>query len=1339
MATDNVISVNLTKPKGMGAFHPQVKIDSISLYPTSDIIKSKQDPHINHPDEVSVPIDHDSIDYDTLTQVFKPMKVVLDLFVLLPIENNSHLSFLFDGEITKYLKIGIVKCSKKEIHQSISADYYTYLNPSGIIPTKEYTDVAKYTKWDTFKFENKLPESINKALEAENGTADFVDLGIQTNLPYEKITATGKQYYKVPFKHEMTIPAKSGGTNPDFLSFFVYTYFDVDELKDDFSLGSTGYSLDIYIRNDLFKNLSLGTVASDIVITGGNLYDKTFGYKYSSEIPAGLSGAQIALLSSAMKSKAGQWYWGPVHQMPNGKWMTGASHSSTGLYGEASLLLDKVEIANAKIKDFRQKEELESFNFDFNQLSQYFTNDQAILKLANAGSAITKFLFSKQYPDFFSEFYTSRDIHGANRYLFSFNLDRIVTANSLFGDMIVRLKENNKQKYENLMKQVPITSLKIFRRKVKRAEVVQSDLTRTTFSKQDFLEMIVYSSADSSGILNQLEYDPVVFQGLGDIYRSELVATIAEAPLLQHSPSSAIRTVTGVDYSVANKLAGLYEYSIEMEMIDPSVFYLETLSMTLKQILEGTYTKTGFSEYMQDMSDPSFSDPFSDRFRLKAFKFYLKESKYPKTFISDAVKKYVDTLYELGSGLNNIFQIANNQQVKHFHFLCSIVSPNTGSIDGVILFYNLVKDLIEKLDKVIGGTKGYAKLKEISSAIDPHIENNPNIVANTKPRSFKVSHTFKNMFDAEIPAGYGLDFISSELEENSGGNAFIPNGLKVYTVTDLKKRFNLEDQKLFNIGEDGDLNVEINVSPQIGNTSIILNPGDTSKSKKFCFLSPSFINLPSQQPFSSLANAKMGTPEKHAEAFLDIYGSRSDQTGFLDLYSDDYIPPGRNATQLDLLNTETEKRFDLHRIFAKKGCTVEVKNPSPNSVSSFKPESDFFGINLEIDQLLEYNFQEYILDTNINTNKILSMLLYIDDFSLLPRTAAAADVPSTNPTINSMQFYNPTSFHGGKTFKNEFIAAEQNKMLHPLKLAPNHVKALLLSQTNPELLANNILKSMAEKDQDPFKNMDGFPYIYLNYKMISKIEVFREFKDGSLQNPIFTEMVENDLEAKGPNLLMLCRQKRYYNPTYGIVESDFISLPTFDEYFFLSKQTEPTVETIDRPDTDTNIIDFSAAEDPLARASAHRIRFFETDGPDLVLPEYIESGLLETPRLDDGLSDPVMRKTVADDALKRASARTTGQNIQRMRQLGMGSFIGALDLSEASNATMSKDGNGMTKSFTMNKVGQTKKQMANEQMQQDSAMASQGMKSGTSKKENTHSLPPTSGGGGGYGGGGSTY
>ena len=162
MATDNVINADLMKPKGMGAFHPQVKIDSISLYPTSDITKSKQDPHINHPDEVSVQYPHLGALGLGLDQTHQPMKVVLDLFVLLPIENNSYLSFLFDGEITEYLKVGIVQCLKKEVHQSISADYYTYLNPDGIIANQEYTDVAKYTKWDMVKFQVKLPESIKR-------------------------------------------------------------------------------------------------------------------------------------------------------------------------------------------------------------------------------------------------------------------------------------------------------------------------------------------------------------------------------------------------------------------------------------------------------------------------------------------------------------------------------------------------------------------------------------------------------------------------------------------------------------------------------------------------------------------------------------------------------------------------------------------------------------------------------------------------------------------------------------------------------------------------------------------------------------------------------------------------------------------------------------------------------------------------------------------------------------------------------------------------------------------------------------------------------------------------
>jgi hypothetical protein len=1037
------------------------------------------------------------------------------------------------------------------------------------------------------------------------------------------------------------------------------------------------------------------------------------------------------MISSAMADKAGQWYWGPAHQMPNGLWMTGESHNAYNSYGTQtmSLPLEKVAIPNAKVKDFRQKAELESFNFDFNQTSQYFTNDQAILKLANNGDALTKLLFSKKKPNFFTEIYMSRDVYGANRFMFGINMPEIILSNSMFGDMLLNLASNDLSKYQSFLKNIKISSFKIFRKKTKTAQVIQSDLTRTTFSKQDFEEMIVHSSDSSSNKLQQLLYDPVAEQGVEDFYKSQVSATISELILesVDNDASTAggIRTFSGVDYSVGRKMAGTYQYRVEIEMQDPSVQYLKGKSNSLKNILEGTQ---GWAEYMNDMSKPSYSNPYTDRFTVQAFKQFLQ--KYPQNYIGLAVQKYIDVLYELGTKTTPDL---NDQRLKYFNFLCSISSPNTGSIDGVILFYNLVNDLIQKLDKIIASASGYVKLKQVSSAVDPHVENNPNIVANTKQRTFKVSHTFKNLYNAEIPSGYGLDFLSPTLGDNTAGNSFIPNGLKVYTITDMQNRFDLETEKLFNVASDGDLSIQVGYGGTNDEQGVILNPNDTSNGSKFSFLSPSVINLPRQQPFFSLGESRNNNPEKYAETFLDMYGSTPTNPNAFDIGigGQGYQPQGNTAaTQLDYLdlsNTEKEKRYDLNRIFAEKGCTLEIKSTPPLDVSPFNVLSGFFDAdnNVATDDLVAGNVEEYILDTNINTNKMLSMLLYIDDFRLLPLKGR-----EQKNSINSLDFYNPVFITGGKTFKDEAFAYGllaglgggtggdgQVPDQAPLNAAPNHIKALLLNTTNNFAVRDNIVKTFVEKGSDPFKDMNAFPFIQLNYKIINRIEVFRGFKHKNLQDPIFTDMVAEDVSNTSGNNLILCRQKRYYNPTYGVVKSNNMDLPTFDEYFFLSKQQELAPAPEAPPPAST----LPSARNPLKDAVKMRGRFFESAGPDLVMPEFLQSGLLETPRIDDGLTDPVMSKGFTDEVRRATLGRTVGENMQRLANKGLGYLMGGMLPDQMmSNVTATKNGNPVQKSIRM-------KDGIAEQLDQSAPVGSQ--QSNTNIPKPFEAPKPTGGGG----------
>ncbi|MHA1953966.1 MAG: hypothetical protein ACW96U_08475 [Candidatus Heimdallarchaeaceae archaeon] len=1276
--TNKTININLEKTKGIGAFYPDVKIESISLYDNANVLKTKQNPHIQHKDEISAL----SVGSANLASAFTAMEVVLDLYALLPVKNNTHLSFLFDGDITKYLKIGIVQCINKQLHNSISADVYNYVNPkSGLIKKQESDAIKKNTKYESINFSEKLPDYISAALEKEDGTSDFSDLSIQTELPYEKVkSSTGKIHYKIPFKYKMIIPATAGGINVDFLSYFVFTYFDLDELEDSFTIGETGYSLDVDLSPLLEKKLTLGGGASDIVIRNGALDDKSYAYKYSENQPASLSQYQnqVANFFSQLENT---WYTGPVHQMANGQWMTGAKHG--GPNQESQYYLDKISIPNVKIKDFRQKIELENYNFNLNEFSDYFTNDEAIINLTSAASKHTKELLKKKNPNLFSPMYISRDVNGANRFLFSIDITKSVIANSMFGDLLMKMSLNNQTEFNSLIKKAKITSFKILRKRVRDAQLLESNVVKTNFSKQDFAEMICFSNDGDSGILLQNSYNPVEQQGKEENYKSQIECTISEVKLL--NSNTGIRTFTGVDSGVSRKINGKYQYEVQVRMTDPMLGYLENIKAALTTLLQGTQNQKGWIEYMNDMSDPNFSNKISDRFNFAAYDFFSK--KYSSTFISSSISLFIENLYKINKVSVTQPQFVQKEMEKYFNFLCNISSANTGSIDGVILTYNIINDFLQKLSKVIATAKGYVKLKEISSSTDPHIENNPNIVANTKEKTFLLKKVFNTLYDASVPPSHGFDFLSSDLE-TSAIDPFVDSSLKVFTNINLKVRFDLEMQKLFNIGDNGDASTEVNVQTGTALGNLILNPNDTALSTKYTFLSPSIINVSRKRPFFSLGAAMDNRPQDFSEFFIDMYGSKIRQYGFLDLNTNvnGFEPNSGKAgqTQVDLTDSEKQKRYDLIRIFADKGCTIEA-NPTqaPDTSSIFPTSFGPFGFDVGFaSDILLHDFKDYILDTSVNVNKLLSMVLYIDDFALLQGN------DKNGGNANTIDFYYPSKVYGGDNFKKQYLEATKNGMEPPLKKAPNHIKALLLATNNPETSKNNIITSYVQQNRDPFRNIDGFPYIMLNHKILSRIEVFKGFRkrneELNVSDPIFEDLTEQDLLENSfqDNNFMLCRIKRYYTTSYGIYKSENIDLPTLDEYFFVRKVDVAEALPVP-PRTEIDV--------SLGRLKTERAERFETRNPnDLIRPEYIQSGLLEAPRLDDGLSDPLPREQIAAETKKKALESTTGQNEQRLRDKGLGWLLkGYSATGRETNMTANKNATIQTKSAIMQEKRRT--------------------------------------------------
>ena len=309
-------------------------------------------------------------------------------------------------------------------------------------------------------------------------------------------------------------------------------------------------------------------------------------------------------------------------------------------------------------------------------------------------------------------------------------------------------------------------------------------------------------------------------------------------------------------------------------------------------------------------------------------------------------------------------------------------------------------------------------------------------------------------------------------------------------------------------------------------------------------------------------------------------------------------------------------------------------------------------------------------------------------------------------------------------------------------MAPNHIKSLLLSTQRPEVVRNSIVKNKVQLGVDPFKDTNGFPFILMNHKIINKIEVFRGFHFGyNVQHPIFNEMTKDDLFGGSLplNTFMLCRQRRYYNPTYGVEPTYNINIPLLDEYFFLFKESTDSAQSISNPVANPL---FDPTTEPLLSVAEQRIRFLDSSDPsELIRPEYVEAGLLETPRLDDGLSDPIRFDRVAASARSRAMGSSVGENEQRLKNMGLGYLLrGYTNTGEPSNATARKNGSIQTKSIIM-KTKQEDESTPQDKVSinMDFAKKQQDVKKATGAAQSSAPKPSGVGTPGSGGSGGSTY
>lgn len=1090
-----------------GGMVPNVYVNSVELETTPVKDKSmSKDPHTTSVRTYRNYNSKSSRDtFDTA------LKATLNMSI-----NPTSMGFLFDRkQDMEYLKIMVIQCSTKKAHDKVNGSAFEYLR--GLIKTANRNEFeAGAIKTKILSVEQFLTFKYNQSLGQDFIGRDEI-LDNETEIPYA-LTATSKSdsFYSIPLEADFIIGEDQGGTKATFLSYFVFCFFDNQQK-----------ALDAYKTPNssrLSDFFSIGKVSSEIVITAGKVNSNTF----------------------AFRQEDGTYWNGPVHQMSNGKWMKYSSHTR-GMQGSE---LELLTIPNAKIRDHRVHDRLASLKIDLVGNDAYTTTNPRLIDQLRKDSNLD---LIKKKRNIFSDFYITRDKSNNSRFLFTINMEELIKENTDFPKIVDNVKMTDSVGYQRIMDSARITDLKIKRFRVKSNERLTSQVERTSLVT-DQETVIVANSADSEtnrGVLESRERTTSRQDPRNKNLRPKTFGLIEEITLNTSVPNTGLRHFTGTDYDISENRDGEYQYILEIEVQDPVMSFLRSNLSQMQTIIRGDINGIGFEQYYKDsLEKKSYFDTFTKKFNLSFLEFYnskynadTDENAQDNNFLFRSISTMTKIYYQLSSQLRS----SDLSQAAIMNYLSNIASPNVGSPEGIEKVLQLMYSLESSLAMLIQKNSKYVKYRgDVSTEANA---TNPSIQSSRIDKKTKIEHIFPNKFNAKTNPNIGYDYLFSR----KGDGERNTDGLALLNKTDIINRFSLETSKYFKANS-----VDVTIQDRGGN---VYNEGDKLENTKYSFLSVSNIFLLQEDKDVAYSNTNPPTRAFSRTQLNDVLSQVSVINQNKDLFYGSKSREGIDKTEQNLMESfamSNGTTINENRLLKKRNTKVTT-----NQVFSSDARVDNIdeGENLFNREQREENNRPLPVGTK-------EMLTSADQIA--NRNFISED--------NSIKFYFVNDDEGAATFKKQLenresrsqTAIERGEL--DLKNAPNQVKALMLSiQKSGVVNEDRMFDGVGEyvnESVDIMRDPANAGSIFFNYKNLRKVEVFRGFDQikgtASVKNPVWTVLTKTDIDNIKTGNGLFCRHVPYNNTTYGLSENDNLSLPTYNEFFFVTENVSDVNSTSPR-------------------------------------------------------------------------------------------------------------------------------------------------------------------------------
>ena len=406
--------------------------------------------------------------------------------------------------------------------------------------------------------------------------------------------------------------------------------------------------------------------------------------------------------------------------------------SLKGIVGEfqSQITIQNSAVVADNVQDFRIRDEIDAYiaQLDLTQaVQQTFPEQRDILNQALSKNS------------YFSEILVTKDTARNARFYFAFDYGKYVLENTKFSGLVSKMSEEAKTQIINNSQIVKFILRRGQVRQQAAKNVLGSPVQNAVFSDETIQEPVILSLDDSN--------------------LTEIGLILSEQPEVS---DSLIRHFTGIDSDLGDIENGFYQYSIDIEIVDGFIPVMRQVVAELSNAI------ASYEKYVALTNIPNIYD-------VKSRKFTPDGQVIMGTFGDNNLVNIINTyLNSLDLFVDIDVPFANNETVRRIlqDSIGRNISPNIGSVDGIILFQVLMTQLLGIINDVLS-------VGSNSVGVEATQTNRPaDSISTLKTTSISTTETFDNTI--------GARFINESYIDNIGaGTDTTFSGLNIYTGNSL--------------------------------------------------------------------------------------------------------------------------------------------------------------------------------------------------------------------------------------------------------------------------------------------------------------------------------------------------------------------------------------------------------------------------------------------------------------------------------------------------------------------------------------------------------------------------